>query len=334
MAWRPDRFSPGSVLRWANSIVSPIDRLACRNGDIHAHPVFVLGLPRSGTTLAYELIVQAFDVAYLTRAYAYSFGLPSITTRLVHRASGTPAPRYTSDYGRIPGWRSPAENHVLWERWMHSSPELGHYLPPGISDAIKLDAARRAVASITAIARRPFVFKDVYLTLSPRALLEFFPDAQIVVVERDFDAVCASVLQARMKRQHRGWWSIRPPFYTEMVEKDAVEKTAFQCSRARQLMARELSGIPESKCLRISYGEICNDPRESLRRIENWTMPSLRRTAGAQIPPSFERRESKRIPAGDADRFARLCDTLNNDAADYLQRVDRAAERLALSGAA
>lgn len=333
MSWRAEILTPGKVLQWANAIVSPIDSLARNTSHTGQHPVFVVGLPRSGTTLVYELIVQAFDVAYFTRAYAYSYGLPNITTRMMHRYSRTPVPRYTSNYGRIPGWRSPAENHVFWERWIRSRGQLGHYLPPGITSANRLAAARQSVASITAIAGRPFVFKDVYLAMSPVALLEFFPNARIILVERDFDAVCASVLQARMKHKAGTWWSVRPPFYREMMDKDDVEKTAYQCTRAKQLMDREFAGIPAANCLRVSYDEICSDPLEVLEHLGDWTMPPLERRAKAGIPSSFDRRGSKGIAAGDARRFAKLCETMNSDHDCYLQRVDHEVEQLKVAGA-
>lgn len=327
MSWRPERTLPGSLLRFANTVVSPIDRLAFEASERPANPVFIVGLPRSGTTLAYELIVQAFDVAFLTRAYAYSYGLPNITARLMQRYSGMPLPRYRSTYGRIPGWRSPAENHVFWERWFRPDRKLGHYVPPGAIGESDAAAARRSIASITAIAGRRFVFKDVYLSMSPRAILELFPDAQIVLVEREFDAVCASVLRGRARHERRTWWSIRPPFYDEEAAADNVEKTAFQCVRAKQLMDREFSQVPAQKCLRVSYADICNDPQALLQRIESRVEPTLIRRTDARIPEKFEQHEATKIPAADADRLANLCETFERDLDGYVRRVSRLANR-------
>jgi hypothetical protein len=332
VSWRPERFSPGKVLQWANAIVSPVDSLARNTGVTRPQPVFVVGLPRSGTTLAYELIVQAFDVAYFTRAYAYSYGLPNITTRMLQRSLAAPVPRYASVYGRIPGWRSPAENHVFWEQWIRSSGELGHYVPPGTISSNQRDAARQAVASITAIARRPFVFKDVYLAMSPAALLEIFPDARIVLVERDFDAVCASVLRGRMGHKGVTWWSIRPPFYREMTGKDNIEKTAFQCTRAKQVMDREFSRVPPASCLRVSYDEICSDPLEVLERVETWVTPLLQRRANARIPSSFERRGLKKMSTADASQLEKLCETMIDDRDRYLRRIDHEVACLEAAG--
>ena len=72
-----------AILRAVNRGACALDQLALLDDAREAAPLVIVGLPRSGTTLVYELLVQAFDVAYLTKLYSYLYGIPNLTTKLV-----------------------------------------------------------------------------------------------------------------------------------------------------------------------------------------------------------------------------------------------------------
>lgn len=318
--------SPKSIgsrtLGLINRLVSPIDRVAAKGGGDCA-PIFVVGVPRSGTTLAYELIAQAFEFAFLTRAFSYTYGLPNLTTRLTKRHIWSPDAHYRSTYGRIPGFFSPAENHVVWDRWFGVDEVLGHYVPPHSLGENAVGSARKMLRSMTAIVGRPFVFKDVYLALSLRELKRVFPDARFVVVERDFEAICASVYRGRTEASQQDWWSVRPPFFSEYIDSDPVEQTAFLCCRASQVMHREIGALGDDRCLRISYSSICDSPAGFLRKVQDIAGPGMRRRANASVPESFRESRSKQIPNDVAARLDQLAQDMSGDAEEYLSRVDK-----------
>ena len=314
--------SAGSrVLGLINRIASPVDRVAAKRGSECA-PIFVVGVPRSGTTLAYELIVQAFEFAFLTRAFSYTYGLPNLTTRLTKRHIRSPAAHYRSTYGRIPGFFSPAENHVVWDRWFGVDEVLGHYVPPYTLGRKAVGSARKMLQSMTAIVGRPFVFKDVYLALSLRELKRVFPDARFVIVERDFEAICASVYRGLTETRQHDWWSIRPPFFSDFIDSHPVEQTAFLCSRSSQLMYREIASLGDDRCLRISYSSICDSPSGFLQKVQDLAGPDMRRRVNASVPARFEKSRSKQIPNDVATRFDRLVQDMSGGAEAYLRKVD------------
>ena len=317
----------GACLRVANRSVAPLDRIASRQLGRQPAPLFVVGLPRSGTTLVYELLAQAHDVAFLTRPYSYLYGLPNTLTRLMTRFTRSPKAHYRSRYGKIPGIFSPAENDVLWNRWFRSGRGLGHYVPPGSVEEAERAAAQRTVASMTAIAGKPFVFKNVYFTMSLQAVLETFPEARFVVVRRPIETVCASVYRIRVDRET--WWSIRPPFFEEVCDRDTVEQTAYQCVRTRQLMDREIRRVPADRCLVTDYEDVCRAPREFLDRIRDWSAGILLPRPRAEIPASFSVSTSTVFPAHVADAFMTCIAGMNRDGDQYLARVDEHVDRRA-----
>lgn len=312
--------SPASRgLRLANRALAPLDRLAASPGGTVA-PVIVVGLPRSGTTLAYELLVQAFDVAYLTRVYSYTFGMPSLTTRLVSRFTRQPAARYESRYGRIPGRFAPAEGAVLWNRWLPELAELGHYFPP---EWLADDAPANAdamVASMTAIAGRPFVFKNVYMTLSLPAVMRLLPQAKVIVVRRDIRAVLASIFKGRQSSP--SWWSIRPPFAADVERGDVLEQAAFQACRSQQLLDRALRSLPGGRHLVVDYAELCRSPDGFLDAAAALAGDALRARQGATIPARFEPSPGPGLPPELGDAAERLIAALEDSAGDYAARLD------------
>lgn len=312
----------GAGLRLANRIASPLDRLAAGAGVRGSSAVFVVGLPRSGTTLVYELITQAFELAFLTRAFAYSFGLPNISTRLTRRFTRSPAAHYQSDYGRIPGRFAPAENHAIWERWFPADPVLGHYMPAERLARDACESASRMLDSMTAIAKRPFVFKNVYFTMSLPALLRALPGARFVVVQRPLESVCASVYRLRATMGKR-WWSVRPPLIDEVTGADAFEQSIFQCVRTSQILEREMSSLPRDRCLIADYEDICRAPEAFLERFDAWASMSLRRRPGCTIPDSFAARTAASLPTSDRARIGSQIAVLQSDEHRYLERVDK-----------
>lgn len=315
----------------ANRIFAPVDRLFGKRDAPGTAPLIIVGLPRSGTTLAYELIVQALDVAYFSKIYNYAFGLTNLVTRLHPPPDHRREARYESDYGRIEGRLAPAENHHFWRTWFDEDEDLGHYVAPGSLSAAREQAMNRQLASIGNIAGLPFVFKDVYLTLSINAVLEHVRDSKILVISRDVDAVAASMYRKRAADGgNADWWSLRPPFAASVYGRDVGEQVAFQCVRSRQILDRELSTADPARCRVVDYRDICAAPRQFVGDIANWLGPAFQQRPAATLPEAFKYRPSAGLPDPARETYAAAARRLEADRKDYLDGVDRhVAERRA-----
>ena len=305
-----------------NRAASYVDAIATAHHSTAPAPIVIVGLPRSGTTLAYELIVQAFDVSYLTRAYSYTWGMPNLTTRVMTRFTRQRRARYVSDYGRIPGFFAPTENAVLWMQWFAEHSTLGHYYPNSFMTAAVAADSTATIASMSAIAKRPFVFKNIYLTLALPALLETLPASRAIVVTRDIDAVTASVFRKRRTLSPATWWSIRPPFIEHIAHEGIVEQTAFQCIRSQQILEHSLSLVDQDRCMVVDYSEICRSPVEFVANVARWAGNDFQLRAGADIPRHFDPSPSVGYPEHTADDFSQQSDALDSDRHQYLRRID------------
>lgn len=307
------------ALRLANRMLGPLDLLAFSDQQGSDAPIIVVGLPRSGTTLTYEVLVQAFETGFMTPAYAYAYGAPNILTRIVARRTRNPVARYESNYGRIQGRFSPAENSVFWTQWFPERRDLGHYTPTEFVAERDSERARRTLRSMSAIAARPFVFKNVYLTLSLPAVLQVLPNARVIIVNRDIRSTIASVYKKR--RTQSAWWSLRPPFAEEMRSRSTFEQTVFQCVRSKQILDDALSRLRQSRYLAVDYASLCADPHAFVRRVDEWAGPEFRLRGNASIPPSFPASPGPAIPQDESGELQELMDQMDASAEDYLDRI-------------
>ena len=306
----------------ANRVGAPLDRLFGKDGAPATGPLIIVGLPRSGTTLAYELIVQAFDVAYFSKIYNYTFGLPNLTTRLTTRFGRRPAAKYESEYGNIPGLFTPAENHHFWRRWFVEDDQLGHHVPAAAISGNQARTMNRVLASISTIAGSPLVFKDVYLTLSLDAVLQKVDGCRVLVITRDPDAVAASLYRKRAQMQDAGdWWSIRPPFTETVSRASLVEQVAFQCTRSRQLLEEQLSHAAPERCRVVDYADICNAPGSFIDNMREWLGSEFAPRDVHGIPERFENRPSVGFPGSLGETCAAHADRFETDRDAYLAKV-------------
>lgn len=306
----------------ANRLVSVLDRPFRKQSGQVNNSLFIVGLPRSGTTLAYELVVQAFEVAYFSKVYNYTFGLPNLTTRLTARFGRRPPPKYESNYGNIPGMFTPAENHHFWGTWFRENSQRGHYVPASSIPEREVLAMNRALASISAIAGLPFVFKDIYLTLSVDALLQSVRGSRLLVISRDPEAVAASIYRKRSQLRDTGdWWSIKPPLVDTVAAASLPEQVAFQCVRSQQVLESQLSRADPERYRIVDYAEICNAPQSFVEKLHQWLGNGFRRRDGFVVLDRFENRPSVGFPEDIRDAYTEIVSRFENEREAYLAQV-------------
>lgn len=309
-------------LRSANNLGSQFDRFLRKNCHKPPKSLVVTGLPRSGTTLVYEIVVQAFKVAYFSKIYSYAYGMPNLTTRLVSAFMKNPRAHYRSKYGSLPGFFSPAENHNFWMKWFPEQPFLGHHVPFSALSAKDVTEINSTLASISCIAGRPYVFKDVYLSLSLDSLLKSVDGARVLLVTRDHDAVAASVYKRRSEISHETpWWSIRPPFSEDVFEKDLIKQVAFQCTRSEQLIQQQLSAADPDRYRIVKYADVCKSPPAFVEQMQTWLGTAFEPRNQPDVPDHFETRASQGFPDEIGQQYADIYTSLCNDKERYLNRI-------------
>ena len=157
-------------------------------------PIFFLGAPRSGSTLAVQVITDALDVGYITNRHCQWFGVPALAEKLFHPIRSRPASDYRSRHGVTQGWHAPAECGEWWYRFFRRKPP---YMRLDEVDPAKMRAFRRSVAALTNAFDRPIVFKNLYASLRIQAIAHYLPESLFVVIHRNEVDNGHSLLEAR-----------------------------------------------------------------------------------------------------------------------------------------
>jgi len=83
-------------------------------------PIFFLGAPRSGSTLAIQVITDSFDIGYMSNKHCKWFGVPFLVGKLKKTVKGRS--NYNSEYGITFGDSESSECGEWWYRFFRRKP--------------------------------------------------------------------------------------------------------------------------------------------------------------------------------------------------------------------
>jgi hypothetical protein len=302
------------VLALINKGLAPIDALFMQDDDsATVPPLFIVGAPRSGTSLTYQLVTQQIRVGYFISAMNYLYGAPNLLMKIMKPFLGRPRPVFDSAYGKTPGVLAPAENGNFWFRWFPMDGEQGHYVGPSGLRPESCAEMKRAVDSMTRIVGRPMVFKSVYLSMTVAALARTFPQARFLFVRREAFFVCQSLLLARLDRPNpREWWSVKIAGYRSLLSEPIWRQVTDQVYHTDRLLERDLAEHASGRYLELRYEDLCRDPRGHIRNLCEWLGPvGFTAYADMRIPDVFKLSRDIRVSSDVAAQIKQRLRELN-----------------------
>jgi hypothetical protein len=302
--------SAAGVLRRALStpLAALERRLLAAPPGLAAAPLFIISLPRSGSTLLYLLLVQRFRVAYFSNLMAAFPMSPVAVAQLTRRLHGLePPPGLESHYGATDGWRAPNQGWRLWNRWF---PESLDFIGPDQLDATSVAEMRATVAALQRAAETPFVNKWQRHVPRLRALAAAFPEALFVNLTRSPELVAQSILAGR--REYLGdehaWLSARPRDHARIQGLDPVEQVCLQVFLLDRDLREDIAAIGVDRFLTVAYESLCGNPAEALDHIAAWYLVRSGRPLAVRRPlaVTLEARSRAKIPAAELERIRRM----------------------------
>lgn len=265
------RGAAAGLLRADIRLLGAMESLLLRHGadaDPSSPQLFILGLPRTGTTLVYQYIVHRLGVAYFTNGCGRYHRSPCLVTRIQRALHGEYVSDFESEYGKVEGPVAPREAGSVWARFFGYEP----YVEAGDVAPGDRETLRRTVRCVErTFDGAPFVNKNVKHMLRIPALADVFPRGRFLVVERSRSDAALSVLRGRYRRvgDPERWWSVRPPDYEEIRRLGPVEQVARQLDSLERKLDADLRGLAPDRVLRCRYEAFCRDPEEVARVVRN-----------------------------------------------------------------
>lgn len=242
--------------------------------DIARLPIiYIVGVPRSGTTLLSQLMSRHLSVGYINNLTARFWLRPSAGIRLSKILLGHNYRKFislTSTYGVTEGIVGPHEFGYFWRHWLNLDQAPTHHLTAEAVDTLDKEGLKHALENeILAPFEAPVVFKNVICGFHASFLTSIHPSSLFVHIKRDPYSTAASILKARHERHgsYDAWWSLKPSTY-RLIEKigDPAKQVGQQVADCLYEMEIELSK-PSVKFVDVSYEELCVSPKLTLDKI-------------------------------------------------------------------
>jgi LPS sulfotransferase NodH len=293
----------------------PLERSISRKfGEIGINkypPVFIIGAPRSGTTLLYKVLIEKLNLSYMSNLSAHFYPIPIVSTWLFKKLTNISYKReYEFEYGFIPGLASPSEFGEFWYQWFPRGKSV--YVAPLQTPEHHLKQLRQAIGGFSYINRASVIFKNVYHSMRTAPICEAMHNARFIVCKRDYIETALSILNARKKitPDHRKWWSLPPKEIDSLVKLDYAEQIAGQIYYTYQQIDTDMNCYGKEKFLEIKYEEFCQDTHGTIKIIKYFLEKNgFRIEDKGDIPKYFRERKTKNLRKEDREKISSAIDS-------------------------
>ena len=248
-----------SVLKYGSPCIAPLEKRNINKlgSQTPEHPcIFIIGPPRSGSTIFYQLVTSLLDVSYVDNLANLARDNPYTGSRLSHRFFGDSShSSFTSEYGQTTGsgLHAPAEA-LFFYKWFPDQ----HYAVPSDLSPEQTEAFKRTIYAMINRSDKAMLIKNLSFSLRLQALREILPGARYIVVKRNPLYTAQSILQAMRKNKlpKNRLWGIQPREYRKLEKLEPIEMVVKQVNLIERQIYRDLKDIPKEHILYVDYGQI------------------------------------------------------------------------------
>ncbi len=222
-------------------------------------PLFIVGPPRTGSTLLFQLIVKHFHAAYVSNLMAAMPRTMVRTARATARWMRRPREIRESDLGYTPGLLSPNEAGAVHRAWFReeAGPE-------------EKTLVRNTVILISDALGGPLVTKNLADSVRLPRIAAVFPEARFIHIRRDplFTAQSLLLSRRRFHGSDEEWFSIEPPGTADVGERPPLYQVLWQVATIDRIVNEFLATSPAVSMV-VDYEDLCANTASTLDRIES-----------------------------------------------------------------
>jgi len=268
----------GSVIRYGERfLIKKYSKLPLKH-----QPIFIIGAPRTGSTIFYQSLTNQFDVLYIDNFASklfrnMFFGFWASNILFKQKAHNS----FESLHGNSVGLHAPSECGSFWYRWF---PKDSHFVDHDGLGAKSVQEINREITAITNYYDKPVVFKNLNAGQRLRVLYKVFPNAKFVFIRRDPFYTAQSILKAKRKEGLRDdeFWSIMPANVSELKKMGWSAQIVKQIYFLEKQIVEDSSLFSSGSIYQVWYQElnadVLSEIGRSLRLSErsSFVQPELR----------------------------------------------------------
>lgn len=282
-----------------NNILEPIEKKLVSSFSEPEKPVFfILGAPRSGTTLLHQLMAESGYFGYISNYLAKFWKAPyfgalqekAFEIRTTHPMS------FQSNYGRTSQQNEPHHFSYFWQKWFQF--DENHKMSKEIIEKINLKFFNQEIAALESVFRLPMVFRSLYCNLQINFLKKTLNKAKFIVCLRNPLYQAQSILLGRKAffGNTKEWFSLKPPEYFELKKSNDYEQVTGQIFYILKAIEDNLNSVSQSDYLIIQLEKLLENPNKQINRIiELIDEEEIDIKVSEKIPVEFHNRNRQQI---------------------------------------
>lgn len=230
----------------------------------HHYPIFILGAPRSGSTLLYQLLLRCFDTAYISNLMAL---VPRqlLTIARTFRYCQSMRSIKSSHFGYVNGLFSPSEAGAIQKLWFEKKMSYDEIV-----------WIRNTFVMLSRIYHGPVIIKNLFNTLRLDQIRSMIPEARFIHIKRDplFNAQSLLLARNKINGSKIKWWSIKPEGYENIINQEPEFQVLWQIKETERLIGDFFKKQKPDR-FEITYEDLCERLYETLELISAWMNVNL-----------------------------------------------------------
>lgn len=231
-------------------------------------PLFIIGAPRVGSTILFQLLVNRFDFGYMTNFHCLLYGSPALAHLVIRflRIKIPPSP-YESYHGKVEGLLSPSECGADWYKYFPVYPPYTEKI-----EDEKMYRLRKSLIFFERAWGKPLLFKNMYNAFRLKPLIKAIPESKFIVIKRKVLANAISLLETRIRvyGNKNVWWSMEVPRIDELRKYEPEKQVLFQIKDIYEIINKAKEEFGEDRFIEIKYEDILDDHNRVLNRIKKF----------------------------------------------------------------
>jgi hypothetical protein len=247
--------------------------------------IVLMALPRSGSTLTYQLLVHGFRLSYLSNFANMLFQLPLVGGFFSSIICRRYKSDFTSTYGFVGGGCGPAEGLQFWSYWLGYG--LDERLLTVMDEPLRERRLRylRRVLSLLSHTQSPYISGFLGHSLEPQRVIIEFPHAIMVRLHRDPLSNALSLLNSR-RVSGGAWFSLFPHECESVIGKGEHAEVAAQVYWLNRRLDDELKG---ESVFHLDYEQLCQNPAAQLKHLSDFcNRRGMSVSLRGRVPDEFE----------------------------------------------
>jgi len=236
------------------------------------HPlVFIMGVPRSGTTLLTQLIAHNTGLGFINNFMARFWLAPVTGIRfsniLLNDNSST---KYESNYASTDVMSDIHEFGYFWRQLLQKDTMQKIVNSKELESSLDWTYIEKVLLNIMKEFNSGWVAKNILAAYHAEKFTGIFDKIIFINIERDLLDNCISILQARRKyyKDLNLWWSYVPLEYDQLKDLNYMEQIAGQVYYLNKFYREKAANIGNAKAMTVNYEHLCHHPNEILTQLK------------------------------------------------------------------